>query len=69
MLAKEPDKIENWIRKFPKEETGVNTILSLTNMNDEYAEKCVSFKWSPNLYLLATIEKIEGRSRVSFGHV
>jgi hypothetical protein len=37
-------------------------------VNGEYSKKRVSFKWEPDLNLLA-IEKIKGRGRVSFEHV
>jgi hypothetical protein len=68
LLAEAPDKIENWIKKFARIEPNVTRVLSLANVNDEYVEKSVVWKWPPVLELLA-IEMVEGRGRVSFEHV
>jgi hypothetical protein len=46
----------------------MSKVLSLSSINGEYNKKNVSFKWAPDLNLLA-IEKIEGRGRASFEHV
>jgi hypothetical protein len=48
-----------------RDEPGVTEVLSAASMDDVYAEKVISYKWSPDLKLLA----IEGRNRVSFEHV
>jgi hypothetical protein len=37
-------------------------------MDDVYAKKVILYKWSPDLKL-PTIERCEGRNRVSFEHV
>jgi hypothetical protein len=64
-----PHKIENWIKQFPCNDPGVTKVLSAASMNDVYAEKVISYNWSPDLKLLM-IEKCDGRnSRVSFEHV
>ena len=68
LLAELPDKIENWLQRFPGKVTNVTEVLSVAAVNDEYLEKSVAYKWSPNLKLVAT-EKISGKGRVSFGHV
>jgi hypothetical protein len=68
LMTEEPDKIKNWMRKYPKREPGFMTILLVTNVNEGYAEKVVTFKHFPNLYLIAA-EKIEGRGKISSGHV
>ena len=67
-MAEELDKIENWMKKYPKRELGFMTLLLVTNVNDIYAEKVVTFKHFPNLFHIAA-EKVEGRSKISFGHV
>jgi hypothetical protein len=68
LMAENPDKIENWMRKYPRSEPGYMTLLSVTNVNEVYAEKIVTFKRFPNLNDIAA-EKCEGRGKISFGHV
>ena len=68
LRSEEPDKIENWMKRYEDREPGFSTILSVTNVNDCYAEKIVTFKRFPNLFHIAD-EKIAGRGKVRFGHV
>ena len=68
LMAEEPDKIETWRKEYPKKELGFMTLLSVTNVNDSYAEKILTFKRFPNLFHVAA-EKVEGRGKISFGHV
>jgi hypothetical protein len=68
LLEEEPDKIENWLQRNPENYKGVTRFLSLASVNDKYAEKAETYKWTPDFRVLAN-EKIEGRNRVSFKHV
>jgi hypothetical protein len=47
LLSESPHKIENWIKRFAREEPGETEVLSVASMNDLYAEKAISYKWSP----------------------
>jgi hypothetical protein len=68
LLSEATDKIENWMKRFPRIEPNVTRVLSLANVNNEYVEKLVVWKWPPALELVA-IEKVEGRGQVRFEHV
>jgi hypothetical protein len=68
LLSESPDKVESWMKKFARVEPNVTRVLSIANVNDEYVEKSVVWKWPPVLELLA-IEKVEGRGSVTFEHV
>jgi hypothetical protein len=68
LLSETPDKIESWMKRFPRIEPNVTRLLSMAHVNDEYVEKSVVWKWPPALELVA-IEKVEGRGQVSFEHV
>jgi hypothetical protein len=68
LLSESPHKIENWMKRFKIEEPGETKVLSVASMNDVFAEKAISYRWSPDLKLLV-IKKCEGRNRVSFEHV
>jgi hypothetical protein len=68
-MSESPTKIENWTKLMVDEnESGSCKILSLSSVDNFYAEKALVFKWKPDLKLIAT-EKCEGRNRVSFRHV
>jgi hypothetical protein len=68
LMTEKPDKVESWMKHFPAEPSGYMTLLSVTNVNDEYAKKVVTLKRFPSLNLIAT-DKIEGGSKMSLGHV
>jgi hypothetical protein len=68
LFAESPDKIESWMKKYPRIKPNETRVLSLASINDEYIEKSLVWKWPWDMNLLA-IEKVEGRGRVSFEHV
>jgi hypothetical protein len=66
LLAESPDKIENWIKNFARIEPNVTWILSLANVNDEFMDKLVVWKWPPAALKLLALGKGRGKRQSQF---
>jgi hypothetical protein len=44
LLSEDPNLIESWIQHIPPSESTIASILLLARVNNEYAEKCVTYK-------------------------